>query len=95
MAVLSVLALVPLVIILVYWRRRAGRRSGKTVLDEKQIADTSFAGLVALLAALPAYILVCTLDLLTAVHIPVSLFIFLLFFAQLVVFSSVVLAKNR
>jgi len=92
MVVLSVLALIPLVLILVYWRLRAKRKKERTMMDEKQFSDTAIA---ALLAALPVYILVCTLDLLSAFSLPASFFILLLFFIQLIVFSSVVLFKNR
>jgi hypothetical protein len=95
MVTLAVLALIPLLFILIYWRLRFLKERKKIAMDEKQVADTAFAGLVALLAALPFYIVICTLDLLKALYMPVSFFILLLFFAQLIVFSSVVLAKNK
>lgn len=95
MAILAALALIPLIFILVYWRLRIKKKAGGAHLDEKQLSDTAFAGLIALLSALPVYILVCALDLLSAIHLPMSFFILLLFFIQLGIFSSVVLLKNR
>lgn len=95
MVTLAVLALIPLLFILIYWRLRFLKERKKITMDEKQASDTAFAGLVALLSALPVYIVICTLDLLKALYLPVSFFILLLFFTQLIVFSSVILAKNK
>lgn len=94
MAALSAMALIPLILMLVYWRLRA-KTKDKIKMDEKQVSDAAFAGLAALIAALPVYILACALDILAAVGLPVSFFIFLLFFIQLAVFSAVVLQKNK
>ncbi len=95
MAVLAALAVAPLLVVLVYWCLRFKKKAPKARMDEKQRADAAFSGLIALFAALPFYIVACTLDLLGTVHLPLSFFIFLLFFTQLTIFSSVVLVKNR
>lgn len=95
MGLLAILALFPLAFILIYWRLRFKKNGKQNRMDEKQFSDTASASLICLLIAIAFYIAICILDLGAGLSLPVSFFIFILFFLQLAVFSSVILIKNK
>jgi len=88
------LALFPLVLFVVYWLIRLKNIPAREWLDEKQLVDTAFAALIGFFVAVPLYVVICILDVIQ-VQIPVSAWILGIFFVQLSVLSSVVIARNR
>ena len=89
------LALFPLTLIIVYWVVKMRNKPLREWIDEKQLADTSFGALASLFFTLPLYALICLIDLFTVWSLPVSFWVMLIFLIQLVVFSTVVIIRNR
>jgi hypothetical protein len=91
---LSALALTPWVIILVFLI--AGNRSKPLLawFDEKQATDTAVGALCAMLAAMPAMVVLSSIDLYFKLGLPLSFWMMLLFFLCLLLFSLTVLARR-
>ena len=92
---LAGLALIPLVMIVVFWIVKMRKKPVKEWMDEKQLSDTALGGLFGLIAGVILYAAVFVLDFFKAISQPVSFWILLMFFVQLIVYSAVIMIRNR
>ena len=91
---IAALALLPLIMLIIYWIIKIKKIPRSEWLDEKQFSDTMSGALFSAVAAIPLYTFVCVMDLL-GVELNITTWIFGIFFIQLVIFSSVILSKNK
>jgi hypothetical protein len=92
---LSALALTPWIIVLVFLIVRNRTRPLAAWFDEKQTADTAIGALGAMLAAMPALVVLSALDLYVRLGLPLSFWMMLVFFLCLVFFSGTVLGRSE
>jgi hypothetical protein len=92
---LAGLALVPLAMIVVFWIVKIRKKPVKEWMDEKQLSDTALGGLCGLIAGVIFYAVVFVLDFFKIFVQPVSFWILPMFFIQLIVYSAVVMIRNR
>ena len=92
---LAGLALVPLVMIVVFWIVKMRKKPVKEWMDEKQLSDTALGGLFGLIAGVIFYAILFMLDFFKIFVQPVSFWILPIFFIQLIVYSTVVMIRNR
>ncbi len=92
---LAGLALIPLVMIVVFWIVKMRKKPVREWMDEKQLSDTALGGLSGLIAGVILYAAVFVLDFFKAISQPVSFWILPMFFIQLIVYSAVIMIRNR
>ncbi len=92
---LAGLALVPLAMIVVFWIVKMRKKPVKEWMDEKQLSDTALGGLFGLIAGVIFYAVVFVMDFFKIFVQPVSFWILPIFFIQLIVYSTVVIIRNR
>ncbi|MFZ7121290.1 MAG: hypothetical protein ACOWWH_10100 [Eubacteriaceae bacterium] len=95
MVVLAGLALFPLILFIVYWILKLKGRPFRQWFDEKQINDTALGTLLNFVITIPLYIFICIVELTNMYEFHVFFLIMIIFFLQLSIFSSVVIARNK
>lgn len=89
------LVLFPLVLIVTYWIIKMRNKSLREWFDEKQISDTSYGTFLSLLIIIPVYLMICIVDFYKFIILPITFWILLIFFVQLVVYSMVIMVRNK
>lgn len=92
---LAGLALFPLILFVVYWIIKLGRKPLTEWLDEKQVADTALGALISAVITIPLYVFISVVDLTNLANLQISFWILAVFFTQLSAISTVVIARNR
>lgn len=90
-----VFALFPWVSMVVYWAIRNGRKPVREWMDEKQFSDMAFGALFMAFFCMPLIIVLATLSALHIVNFPAYAWLMLVFIAMLLIYSMVMVLKNR
>ncbi len=90
----AALALCPFIIFIIFWVIKLKKIPISKWLDEKQLRDSAFAALISFVISILLYAAVCIMDLFD-IYLPAATWILGVFFIELIIFSSVMTAKNR
>lgn len=95
MLLIAVLALVPLAFSIAFWCIKLNGKKLSELFDEKQVQDSSIGSLVSIIASFTMYLLVIVLDIIEVWCFGISFWILLIMFFQIMIYSTVVLLRNR